>query len=151
MQSRRKYPLPNLPRAASDLFLSVFHQNAQSYNVIYSMGLAAEHTASISPGEGAQNSILIKARKHPPPHLFIYTPLPSRKGFMVAYPIGCQLIHVLLKMGNQFLCNSPAFDRAAFVCLRRKRRKIQQVLIPKSLSPMFTDNKPAFCFYSTFV
>lgn len=48
------------------LFLSIFQQNAQSPNVIYSVGLAAEHTASISSEGGAQKSILTKAGKHRP-------------------------------------------------------------------------------------
>lgn len=153
MHSHSRYPLPNLslPRAPSDLFLSIFHQNAQSKNIIYSIRLAAEHTASISPEEGSPEIYSHEGRKIQPPYLLIYSLLPSRKGFKVAYTIGCKLSHVCLEMGNQSFCNSSAFDRAASVCLGRRRRKIQQVLIPKSLSPMLNDNKPALCFYSSFV
>lgn len=47
--------------------------------------------------------------------------------------------HTCLEMGNQSFSNSPVFDQTVSVCLGR-RRKIQQILILKSLSPMFCDN-----------
>lgn len=115
------------------------------------MGLAIEHTASISP-ERREPSNPFSWRKEnvPPPYLFIYSPLPSRKGFKVAYTTGSKFTHMFLEMVNQSFYNSPASGWTS-VYLGRRKRKIQQVLIPKSLSSVFSDNKAALCFYSTFV
>lgn len=148
-----RYPLPNLslPKASIWFIFKYISPECPMSNVIYSVRPAAEHVASISPEEGAQKSILVKARKHKRLICLFIALFLLEKGFKVAYTIGCKLIHMCLEMGNQSFCNSAAFDQAAFVCLRRKRRKIEQVLIAKSLSPMFSDNKLAFCFYSTFV
>lgn len=69
----------------------------------------------------------------------------------VPWTIGCELSHTCREMEKSILCNSVVLDWAAPACLRRRRREILQVLISKSLSPMSSDNKPGFCFHSTFV
>ena len=96
VQSHSRYPLPNisLPRVPSNLLLSIFHQDAQSQNVIYSM-----RSPEIHSHEG---------RKTQSPYLLIYSPLPPGKGLKVADTIGCKLSHVCLEMRNQFFFNSSA-------------------------------------------
>lgn len=110
VQSHSRYPLPNisLPRVPSNLLLSIFHQDAQSQNVIYSMRLATEHTASFFAEEGSPEIHSHEGRKTQSPYLLIYSPLPPGKGLKVADTIGCKLSHVCLEMRNQFFCNSSA-------------------------------------------
>lgn len=99
-------------------------------------------------GGWAGNSFLWK-QENIPPYLFIYSLLPLWKSSLNNW-LGVK--PHMWGNGKSILCNSVVLDWAAPACLRRRRRReILQVLISKSLSPMSSDNKPGFCFHSTFV
>lgn len=98
-------------------------------------------------GGWAGNSFLWR-QENIPPYLFIYSLLPLWKGSLNNW---LRVKPHMSGNGKSILCNSVVLDWAAPACLRRRSREILQVLISKSLSPMSSDNKPAFCFHSTFV